>query len=395
MKVDFRSEDPSEIQHFLESVYTGNRFRFHDSDLGASSTIVGDQYAGLAVYDVLYSSPFEFLSEGDRESFLIVTGTEGEGLFRRGRQQFRCEKGAGGIVSSAGESRVTGGQCLGHISVHIDTAQLQEHCQRWLGTTLDESLVFEQSPMSGDLLKHWNQAIGGMQMLSRMEWCPDIALQALNEHIMSLLLTMHPHNFTSYLHRGTRFSKKKVQEAKWLLEHSDSALTEGLLAQRMGYSIPEVVMGFALHELPGTLDRLLRATWTQREQEQADKQPLSMRAHTAGPMNGCLSSSQCAEVENYIARHLADCISVGDLASIAKISAHHFILLFRRTYGTTPGQYLIRLRIERAKRLLEETSLSIASIAAEVGFSSHSHLSDQFARRTGLSPSEYRRRRSS
>lgn len=392
MKVDFRSEDPFEVQRFLESIYAGNRFRFHDGDRNASCTISGGQHGGLAIYDVLYSAPFEFLSEGDRDSYLIVAGTAGEGAFRRGKRMFRCGPGTGGVVSSTGESRVTGGECLGHLSVHIDTRQLVQYCERWLGTPLDAPLVFDQTPMSPELLRHWKQATHSLQTLSHMQWCPAPALQSLTEHAMALLLTLHPHNVTPYLQGRARFGKKKVREARWILEHAERPLTEASLADRMECSIPELVMGFRLHEPPGALRQLLQATWERPFVLEGAARAAGVAAAGSGTdaAHGGLAPLLCAELEDYIDRHLADDIGIGDLAGIAGVSARHLILLFRKTYGTTPGQYLIHKRIERAKHLLLNSNLGIAAIAMDAGFSSHSHLSDQFARRTGTSPSEYR-----
>lgn len=392
MKVDFRSDDPAEVQRFLEDIYAGNRFRFKNADRDASARIVGGRHGTVAIYDVFYSAPFEFLSEGDRGSYLIVTGTAGEGGFWRGRERFRCASRAGGIVSSSGESRVRGEASLGHVSVHIDAERMAEHCARWIGRPIDRPLVFEQRPMSAELLRHWQQAIDALQCVSRMEWAPAPALQALTEHAMSLLVGLHPHNYSAYLATRSRFGKKQVREARWILEHAASPMTESALAAQMGCTIPELVAGFSRHEPAGELRRLLEATWS-ASGPRGDMDAGRDTVRAASAKHGELNPTQCAEVENLLRRRLTDDIGVADMARVAGLGTQHFIERFRNTYGTTPGQYLIRERVQHAKRLLAETSLSIAAIAAESGFSSHSHLTDRFTRRMGIGPSEYRRRR--
>jgi len=55
--------------------------------------------------------------------------------------------------------------------------------------------------------------------------------------------------------------------------------------------------------------------------------------------------------------------------------------------GISPHQYVIQQRVERAKLMLSKTDLAIADIALQVGFSSQSHLTQQFKRATGLTSS--------
>jgi AraC-like DNA-binding protein len=66
---------------------------------------------------------------------------------------------------------------------------------------------------------------------------------------------------------------------------------------------------------------------------------------------------------------------------------------FKRIVGESPGQYLLRLRIEKAGQLLQSTALDVGEIAYHFGFSSLQHFSKIFRQKTGLSPTEYRSRR--
>jgi hypothetical protein len=59
------------------------------------------------------------------------------------------------------------------------------------------------------------------------------------------------------------------------------------------------------------------------------------------------------------------------------MSQFHFSPLFKQSIGTSPYQYLLQQRIERAKQLLKQTDRSIVDIAFGCGFNSHSHLSKQ------------------
>lgn len=80
-----------------------------------------------------------------------------------------------------------------------------------------------------------------------------------------------------------------------------------------------------------------------------------------------------------------------DAASAACLSRFHFLRLFREAYGKTPHQFLLGLRMERAKTLLENQRLTVAEIASQVGFPDTSSFSKAFFRANGVWPSSYRK----
>ena len=69
----------------------------------------------------------------------------------------------------------------------------------------------------------------------------------------------------------------------------------------------------------------------------------------------------------------------------------HVAREFRRFYGESVGSYVRRLRAEHAAHLLSQPGPSIAAIALDCGFSSHSHLCREFKARFGVTPSQYRK----
>lgn len=122
-----------------------------------------------------------------------------------------------------------------------------------------------------------------------------------------------------------------------------------------------------------------------------------LRHHTANPKQPAatrhaLSSVALRRVTEYIEEHLAEDVSLADVAAVASISPYHFARLFREAVGVSPHQYVIDRRVERAKLLLIATDWSLAAIAREVGFANGSHLTMHFRRRTGVSPRHYRLR---
>ena len=87
---------------------------------------------------------------------------------------------------------------------------------------------------------------------------------------------------------------------------------------------------------------------------------------------------------------LAEPLTLADIAAEAHLSVYQFIRVFKAATGETPHRFLTRLRIERARRLLSGTSLTVAQIAARCGFASPGALSSAFLSQVGVRPSVYR-----
>jgi len=108
------------------------------------------------------------------------------------------------------------------------------------------------------------------------------------------------------------------------------------------------------------------------------------------PRSVGLDRATLRRVNSYIEEHLAEDLSLSEIAAVAFLSPYHFARLFKASTGFAPHQYVIGRRIERAKLLLSTTNWSLTAIAHAVGFAHESHLALHFKRLTGLLPSSYR-----
>jgi AraC family transcriptional regulator len=108
------------------------------------------------------------------------------------------------------------------------------------------------------------------------------------------------------------------------------------------------------------------------------------------PENRSLTHIQLQQAIDYIHTHLDRDLSLFQIAKVINISPTYFASLFKRTTGVSPHQYVIQQRVEQAKLMLSKTDLAIADIALQVGFSSQSHLTQQFKRLTGVTPKQVR-----
>lgn len=93
----------------------------------------------------------------------------------------------------------------------------------------------------------------------------------------------------------------------------------------------------------------------------------------------------------YIRSHMAENITLEDLANEASLSTYYFAHCFKEQTGFAPMEFVINTRLNQAKILLARTSQSVAEIAYEVGYSSAGSLINIFTRKEGISPGQYRR----
>lgn len=123
-----------------------------------------------------------------------------------------------------------------------------------------------------------------------------------------------------------------------------------------------------------------------------------LRAHAAfglgpgkqGPHG--LGTWQVRRVTKYMQDRLDEPISLQDLADLLGLSRFHICTAFRQATGFTPHQWLVRLRMDRARRLLAQTGLSVTDIALAVGYQTPSSFSQAFRAAVGTTPSDFRRR---
>jgi transcriptional regulator GlxA family with amidase domain len=98
------------------------------------------------------------------------------------------------------------------------------------------------------------------------------------------------------------------------------------------------------------------------------------------------------ELQGWMADHPGDDLSVAALALRARMSERHFARSFRAEVGQTPARYVEIVRLEAARRRLEESPEPVGAVAAACGFGTAETMRRAFLRRLGVGPAEYRRR---
>ncbi len=104
------------------------------------------------------------------------------------------------------------------------------------------------------------------------------------------------------------------------------------------------------------------------------------------------TADEFAQTIDYLKKKFNEPLGTAELAKMAGMSVSQFERRFRRALGSSPRQYLLRLRVDSAARLLTFTNRPIAKISKECGFHDHAHFTRSFKKMMNMTPLNFRKR---
>jgi AraC family transcriptional regulator len=117
---------------------------------------------------------------------------------------------------------------------------------------------------------------------------------------------------------------------------------------------------------------------------------IPLKAKSLRSSGKSIDERRMARVMEFIDAHIDRSFTVADLAAVACMSPAHFARSFKATTGRRPHEFVSRMRLELAQRLLADRHRSLSDIALSTGFSSQSNFARAFRDATGMTPGEYR-----
>ncbi len=151
---------------------------------------------------------------------------------------------------------------------------------------------------------------------------------------------------------------------------------------------------------PSKIDRLFRMITTECDKaanlfyrKAALLNLIAEYIHQASPDTeiGYSNDDDISRVVEYVNKNIEQNIKLEELAKICHLHPNHFIRTFKKKTGETPLYFVQRRKMEIAKRLIEETELSLGEIMSRVGFVDAAQFSKKFKRFYGRSPRDYRK----
>lgn len=108
-------------------------------------------------------------------------------------------------------------------------------------------------------------------------------------------------------------------------------------------------------------------------------------------ISGGLAPHVKRQVLEYMHAHMGQGIRLEELADLANLSSYHFARMFKQSLGEPPHRYMTELRLQKARRQVLESKVSLKDLALALGFNDQSHFGKKFKQRFGVSPAQARR----
>lgn len=167
-------------------------------------------------------------------------------------------------------------------------------------------------------------------------------------------------------------------------QYAQEAMNNGVFKYLLKPTVPEQVLS-AVHQLVDRMDR-------QKERENEWKKQLDVSENDKPnawtiPTGYSELIRKCIE---YMEEHYAEKLSLVELAEVAYVHPSYLSRLFRKETGTNYIEFLNHIRIEKAKKILLKTDLSIEAISEKVGFNSPNYFSVAFKKAVGIAPGTFR-----
>jgi transcriptional regulator GlxA family with amidase domain len=181
-------------------------------------------------------------------------------------------------------------------------------------------------------------------------------------------------------HFAIRFPEVILRKEKMLVDEG-ACITAGGVSAYLDLGL-YLISRFASFELASKLSKLLLIDPSRRLQT----------PYQTFSWNKVHGDKDIKTVQDWLEENPDQPVTISALAARAGLGERTFIRRFKRATGETPLSYLQQLRIEKARRLLETTSLAVEEITLKSGYEDISSFRKLFKRQTGLSPSAYRKR---
>ena len=197
------------------------------------------------------------------------------------------------------------------------------------------------------------------------------------------ILYSHTHNFFSKSNSNT-FSYICIYFTIFDEEENDSIINEPILFKNCNHLKPLFQAIYNEHHKSAFSNKLKEKRLLYEILEGCSEQ-----REKGSQISGNLYAIKKAveAIENEFSTDL----TVEYLAELCNYTPAHFISLFRKVFNTTPKNYIISKRMEKAKELLLSTNEPVLAIAEKTGYSTFAHFSAEFKRHTGYSPLNYRK----
>lgn len=257
-KTRVSSSNPDELAKAVSNVFCPHSTTFSRTHNGAPA-LLEVKHAGMQpVVELRYSTPVRIDAGEFPRLMLMQTCIEGSGSARQQGSFVPLRKGETLPLSAGLSTQFEFDARYVQRTVRLDVDRLESHCARMLNQPLDRGLRFELRPFAESLEKAWSQAIDLVTGYASMGVVlPAAAAASLDDFLISLVLTQHPHNYYDDLQvPGRALPPRLIREAEHLMKTGSSQLTVGVIAAQLHVSLRSLEAGFREHRQMTPVQRL-------------------------------------------------------------------------------------------------------------------------------------------
>lgn len=262
------TRDLEEAVHVVGSVYCPHELVLDRRAARLDTRVAASAAGGLSFVQLAYGAHV-MVDAGDfPDIHLFMRCTAGEGAVRQDSAATSWSAGATVPVSAWRRTSFDFAASFAQTTFRPDTAALEACCSRLSGRPLEEPLRFELAPFTPSFERTWSGLLGLLGQLPEM---PEPARKALEEFVLTALLTCHPHNHTRSLCREEPVSRpaRLVGRAEAFIQEraDDRSLTVSELAQALGVGMRALQAAFQAHRRQTPLAYLRQVRLAQVRQE--------------------------------------------------------------------------------------------------------------------------------
>ena len=162
------------------------------------------------------------------------------------------------------------------------------------------------------------------------------------------------------------------------------------MLERAGFVFSDIMKDYEIPDTEPYIRRLENCT-TLNQLKQVWADYVSVSCELCQRQKDGMGSRPVRMIKEYIGEHYSENITLSDIADIVFLNPAYLSAMFKKETGQTLTQYLIDVRIDKAKEMLRNPEKSIGEIACLVGYQDERHFSKLFSKMTGVKPTEYRR----
>jgi AraC-like DNA-binding protein len=245
-KLRLQTSDLSETVHMVSRVYCPHEVHIRGSNHGLTSRLEVLRGGDQPVISLRYSTPVRIDAGDFHRLMLMMTCVGGSGTAQQNSDTVVWHRGQTIPLSPNLGTLFDFDGAFAHSSVRLDIGHIEELCARRLNQPLERPLKFDLTPFSSELEAAWQRAV---ELLLGYEAAgtqlPEAATKNLNDFMMSLVLDLHPHNYSDALRRPHALAAPRViREAEALMRASSAGTSISDIASTLGVSVRGLEAGF-------------------------------------------------------------------------------------------------------------------------------------------------------